>query len=478
MLRKTKIICTLGPAVESEEMMRKLIRAGMDAARFNFSHGDHEEHLGRLNKLKAVRDSMSRPVATIMDTKGPEIRIKSFDVKNISLEAGDTFTLTTEDVVGNGERVAVTYPKLHEEVKPGMEILIDDGLIELKVKRVDGQDIICDVVNGGELGQKKGVNVPNVKIKLPALTDKDKEDIRFGIKEGFDFIAASFVRTADAIHEIRQILEEEGANLQIIAKIENAEGIENLDEIIEAADGIMVARGDMGVEIPPEKVPYIQKTIIRKCNEACKTVITATQMLDSMIRNPRPTRAEVTDVANAVYDGTDAVMLSGETAMGKYPVEALSMMAQICESTEKYLDYNSYRKRKVSAENEQNISNAVCYSSVSTAHALNAKAIIAPSISGFTTRMLSKWRPGVQIIGLSPSASAVRQMQIYWGVRPFQAKRAESTDVLIWSSLELLKNKGILEEGDVTVVTAGVVSRASRHEPAANTNIMRVVVVD
>lgn len=352
-------------------------------------------------------------------------------------------------------------------MKKGDKILIDDGLIELDVAEIKGREIVCKIANGGELGEQKGVNVPNVKIKLPALTDKDKDDIRFGIEAGFDFVAASFVRNADAIREIRQIIEEGGSTMQIIAKIENAEGIENVDEIIEASDGVMVARGDMGVEIPAEKVPYIQKMLIRKCNEACKVVITATQMLDSMIRNPRPTRAEVTDVANAVYDGTDAVMLSGETAMGHYPVEAVRMMSQIVEDSEKHLDYLSYQKRKVSAENVRNISNAVCYSSVSTAHDLGAKVIVAPSISGFTTRMLSKWRPNALIAGLSPSMSAVRQMQLYWGVKPYHAKRAESTDVLIYSSVELLKEKKVVKTGDIVVATAGVVTYANRHSPAA-----------
>ena len=400
------------------------------------------------------------------------------DEKKVTLTEGQTYTLTTRDIVGDENIGHINYDGLNEDVTAGNRILIDDGLIELEVQQVNGTDIICTVINGGELGMRKGVNVPNVKIKLPALTEKDKADIVFGIEQGFDFIAASFVRTAGAIREIREILDAHGSNMQIIAKIENAEGIENLDEIIEASDGIMVARGDMGVEIPAQQVPHIQKMIIRKCNLACKPVITATQMLDSMIRNPRPTRAEVTDVANAVYDGTDAVMLSGETAMGKYPVEALKMMAQICEESEVFLDYTAYRARKVSAENEHNISNAVCYSSVSTAHDLNARVIIAPSISGFTTRLLSKWRPGAQIIGLSPSASAVRQMQIYWGVKPFQAKRAESTDLLIEQSIDMLKDKGIIEVGDLAVVTAGVVTRASRHEPATHTNIMRVITVD
>ena len=346
------------------------------------------------------------------------------------------------------------------------------------MREVNGTDIVCRIENGGELGEKKGVNVPGVRVKLPALTDKDKEDIRFGVDAGFDFVAASFVRNADAIREIREILDEKGSAMQIIAKIENEEGIENIDSIIEASDGIMVARGDMGVEIPAEKVPHIQKMIIRKCNLACKVVITATQMLDSMIRNPRPTRAEVSDVANAVYEGTDAVMLSGETAMGSYPIEAVRMMSQIAEESEKYLDYMFYQRRKVSAENLRNISNTVCYSSVATASDLEAPVIVAPSVSGFTTRMLSKWRPKALIAGLSPSMTAVRQMQLYWGVKPFHAKRAESTDALLFASVELLKEKGIVKEGETVVATAGVVTRANRHEPVTDTNIMRVIVVE
>lgn len=475
-MKKTKIICTMGPNTSDRDLMTSLAVNGMDIARFNFSHGDYEEQRDRLNLLKQVREEVGLPIAALLDTKGPEIRTGLLkDEKKVMLKTGQSYTLTTRDVIGDEQIGHINYSGLHEDVSHGNRILIDDGLIELLVERVDGPDILCTVLNGGELGMRKGVNVPNVKIRLPALTEKDKADIQFGIEEGFDFIAASFVRTSDAIMEIKEILSKAGANMGVIAKIENAEGIKNIDSIIEASDGIMVARGDMGVEIPAEQVPFIQKTIIRKCNEACKPVITATQMLDSMIRNPRPTRAEVTDVANAVYDGTDVVMLSGETAMGKYPVEALKMMAQIVEESESHLDYNAYRERKVSADNVHNISNAVCYSSVSTAHDLGAKVIVAPSISGFTTRMLSKWRPSAHIIGLSPSISSVRQMQIYWGVTPFHAKRAESTDLLIESSLELLKEKNLAEEGELVVVTAGVVARANRHEPAAYTNIMRVV---
>ena len=478
-MKKTKIVCTMGPNTDNREIMKELALNGMDVARFNFSHGDHAEHKHRLEILESVREELGIPIASLLDTKGPEIRTgKLKDGKKVTLKEGDLYTLTTEEIVGDETRGYINYAGLAEDVKPGDRILIDDGLIELHVRKVNGTDIVCRIENGGELGEKKGVNVPGVRVKLPALTDKDKEDIRFGVDAGFDFVAASFVRNADAIREIRAILDEKGSAMQIIAKIENEEGIENIDSIIEASDGIMVARGDMGVEIPAEKVPHIQKMIIRKCNLACKVVITATQMLDSMIRNPRPTRAEVSDVANAVYEGTDAVMLSGETAMGSYPIEAVRMMSQIAEESEKYLDYMFYQRRKVSAENLRNISNTVCYSSVATASDLEAPVIVAPSVSGFTTRMLSKWRPKALIAGLSPSMTAVRQMQLYWGVKPFHAKRAESTDALLFASVELLKEKGIVKEGEIVVATAGVVTRANRHEPVADTNIMRVIVVE
>ena len=478
-MKKTKIVCTMGPNTDNREIMKELALNGMDVARFNFSHGDHAEHKHRLEILESVREELGIPIASLLDTKGPEIRTgKLKDGKKVTLKEGDLYTLTTEEIVGDETRGYINYAGLAEDVKPGDRILIDDGLIELHVREVNGTDIVCRIENGGELGEKKGVNVPGVRVKLPALTDKDKEDIRFGVDAGFDFVAASFVRNADAIREIREILDEKGSAMQIIAKIENEEGIENIDSIIEASDGIMVARGDMGVEIPAEKVPHIQKMIIRKCNLACKVVITATQMLDSMICNPRPTRAEVSDVANAVYEGTDAVMLSGETAMGSYPIEAVRMMSQIAEESEKYLDYMFYQRRKVSAENLRNISNTVCYSSVATASDLEAPVIVAPSVSGFTTRMLSKWRPKALIAGLSPSMTAVRQMQLYWGVKPFHAKRAESTDALLFASVELLKEKGIVKEGEIVVATAGVVTRANRHEPVADTNIMRVIVVE
>lgn len=478
-MKKTKIICTMGPNSDNREIMRQLVINGMDVARFNFSHGDHEEHKKRLEQLREVAEEAGVPVAALLDTKGPEIRTGVLKGgKKVLLSEGQEFILTTEETEGDSGKVSINYSGLNEDVKEGSRILIDDGLIGLQVERVEGPEIVCRVVNGGELGERKGVNVPNVKIKLPALTEKDKEDIRFGIEMGFDYIAASFIRNADAIREIRHILNENGSAMGIIAKIENAEGLEHLDEIIEASDGIMVARGDLGVEIPAEQVPFLQKMMIEKCSEACKPVITATQMLDSMIRNPRPTRAEVTDVANAVYDGTDVVMLSGETANGKYPVEALKMMVQIVEETESHLDDAFFKRRKVSGDDSHSISNAVCYSSVTTARNLGAKVIIAPSISGYTARMLSKWHPKTMLVGMSPSLSTVRKMQLYWGVKPFRAKRAESTDTLIMNSVDMLKENGIVQEGDLAVVTAGVLSHSRRHEPATATNIMRVVTVD
>lgn len=478
-MKKTKIICTMGPNTSDKGVMTELAKNGMDVARFNFSHGDGAEHLARLDLLREVRKELDIPVAALLDTKGPEIRTGLLkDGKKVILSEGQTYTLTTREIVGDGNMGFINYSGLNEDVVPGNKILIDDGLIEFEVVEVRGADIVCNVINGGELGEQKGVNVPNVKIKLPALTDKDKEDIRFGVKHGFDFIAASFVRTADCIKEIKAMLEAEGSGMKVIAKIENAEGIANLNSIIEAADGIMVARGDMGVEIPEERVPHIQKKIIRKCNEACKIVITATQMLDSMIRNPRPTRAEVTDVANAIYDGTDAVMLSGETAMGKYPVEALKMMVSIAEESELYLDYAGYRQRKVTEQNMKNVSNAVCFASVSTAHDLEADVIIAPSITGFTTQMLSKWRPAARVIGMSPSMATVRQMQLQWGVVPVWSRRAESTDELIENSMEELKQRGFVTLGELAIITAGVVTFAKRHEAATQTNIMRVIDIE
>lgn len=475
-MKKTKIICTMGPATESRKTLVQLALHGMDVARFNFSHGDHREQEERLKRLKSVREELELPIAALLDTKGPEIRTGILkDGRKVTLKDGSPYLLTTREVEGNEQICQISYQGLPECVEQGTHILIDDGLIDLVVEKVENPEIHCRVVSGGVLGERKGVNVPRTKVDLPGLTDKDREDIRFGIEHEFDFIAASFVRNADVIREIREMLMEAGADIKIIAKIENEEGMEHLEEIIQESDGIMVARGDLGVEIPPQTLPYIQKDMIQKCNMACKTVIVATQMLDSMIRNPRPTRAEVTDVANAVYEGADAVMLSGETAAGKYPVEALQMMAQICRDAEAHLDRQFYRKRRVSREYQSSISNAVCYSTVSTAYDLDARAIVAPSLSGFTVRVLSKWKPGTPVIGLSPDARTVRQMQLYWGVLPFQAKRAESTDILIQSSLELLQQKGIVEKGDLIVATAGVVLEGDASKKAQHTNIMRVV---
>ena len=477
-MKKTKIICTMGPNSNDRELMKNLALHGMNIARFNFSHGTHEEQKIRLDQLKSVREELDLPIAALLDTKGPEIRTGVLkEGKKVTLKEGQKYTLTTKELVGDENIGHINYTGLNEDVISGNRILIDDGLIEMEVVSVNDTDIECIVINGGELGERKGVNVPNVKIKLPALTEKDKEDILFGIEQEFDFIAASFVRSADAIMEIKEILKKYNSPIQVIAKIENAEGIENIDEIIAVSDGIMVARGDMGVEIPMQEVPHIQKEIIRKCNAACKPVITATQMLDSMIRNPRPTRAEVTDVANAVYDGTDAVMLSGETAMGKYPLEALKTMSEICQSAEAHLNTKQFKARRVGKENLHDISNAVSYSSVSTAYSVGAKVIIAPSISGFTTRQLSKWRASVPIIGLSPNSASVRQMQLYWGVKPFEAVRADSTDEIIESSLELLKTKGIIAADDIVVITAGSAHETENIKYNNHTNIMRVITV-
>ena len=376
-MKKTKVVCTMGPNTNDRELLKKLIENGMDVARFNFSHGDHEEQKSRMDLLKELRQELNTNTAILLDTKGPEIRTGVLKGgKRIMLKAGEQFTLTTEEIEGDESKVSITYEGLVQDVDAGRVILIDDGLIELKVVGKSEKEIFCEVINGGELGERKGVNVPNVAVRLPAITEKDKDDIRFGVEQGIDFIAASFVRNAECVLEIKAYLKELGAPyVPIIAKVENAEGIKNIDEIIRAADGVMVARGDLGVEIPAEEVPYLQKMIIQKCNMNFKTVITATQMLDSMMRNPRPTRAEVTDVANAVYDGTDAVMLSGETAQGKYPLEALQMMVHIIQNTEQHLDYEGMLE-KTGGHLKSGVSSAIGYSSVLAASNLNAKCII------------------------------------------------------------------------------------------------------
>jgi len=476
-MRRTKIVCTMGPNENDYELLLKLAKT-MDVARFNFSHGNHEEHLSRLEMLRKARKEVGRPIAALLDTKGPEIRTGVLEGGNkITLQEGDEITLTTEEVVGTKQKIYINYEHLHEDVKPGNAILIDDGLIGLEVLSVNGQEIHCKVTNGGELGERKGVNVPNVPIQLPSITEKDIEDIRFGISEEFDFIAASFVRSADAIRQIRALLDEAGSQMKIIAKIESQEGLDNLDSIIDEADGIMVARGDLGVEVEARRLPHLQKEIIEKCNFHGKLVITATQMLDSMIRNPRPTRAEVTDVANAVNNGTDAVMLSGETANGKYPVEAAETMASIVEYSEQFLDYKQFKTRLVERTVYESIGNAVCAASVTTAHELHAKAIVAPTLTGITASMIAKYRPRTHIFALSPSQVTTRQMMLYWGVTPIWARRAETTDELFESSLEELKSMGYVDSGDLCIITAGVLNRLLKQQVANSTNIMRVMVV-
>ena len=455
-MRKTKIICTLGPAVDSEDMIRTLIRSGMDAARFNFSHGSHPEHLERLSLLKAVRDAMGRPVATILDTKGPEIRIRNFDTKSISLEAGDTFTLTTREEVGDQTHVSVSYPRLHQEVAPGQEILIDDGLVAIRVDEIRGEDIVCTVENGGTLSANKSINIPGVHIHLPALTEKDVADIRFGVENDFDFIAASFVRQASDVEAVRQVLQDcGGESVKIIAKIENQEGVDNIDEILAAADGIMVARGDLGVEIPAAKVPILQKKIIRKGLQAGKPVITATQMLDSMMRNPRPTRAEVSDVANAVFDGTSCVMLSGETAGGKYPVEALTAMTGIVVEAEASIDYwRHFQKQRVVPAS--NINDAITHTCCLTAKDLDAKAILAATNSGRTARMICRFRPSCPVAALTMHEKVRRQLNICWGVIPFLTGEVNSTDRIFSLSAEVALKERLVQAGDTVVITAGV----------------------
>lgn len=473
-LRKTKVICTLGPAVDDEELIRKLIRAGMDAARFNFSHGDHEEHLQRLNKLNNVRDAMSRPVATILDTKGPEIRIKSFDTKSITLEAGASFTLTTREAAGNAGLVSVTYPDLHKEVGPGQEILIDDGLVALKVDRIEGQDIHCTVENGGTLSANKSINIPGVKIHLPALTEKDVSDIKFGVEHDFDFIAASFVRRAADVQAVRQVLDQFGGqDVKIIAKIENQEGVDNIDEILAAADGVMVARGDLGVEIPAARVPILQKQIIRKGLRLGKPVITATQMLDSMIRNPRPTRAEVSDVANAVFDGTSCVMLSGETASGKYPIEALSTMVNTVTAAEEAIDYwGRFRERSLLPV-VSGISDAITHSCCLTAMDLNASAILAATRSGYTAKVISRFRPACPIVALCQNESTRRQLAISWGVHPYLSGEVDSTDRMFSLAVDVARKENAVQIGDTVVITAGVPLGQS-----GTTNLIKAQIVE
>jgi len=475
-MKKTKIVCTMGPSTDDKEVLRSIIRGGMDVARFNFSHGTHPEQKARMDMLKLIREEEHANTAILLDTKGPEIRTGVLkDGKKVKLEAGAMITLTPEEVAGDAQRVSITYDGLAEDVDRGKKILIDDGLIELEVVKKDGKDIQCRIINGGELGERKGINVPNVPVRLPAITEKDKEDIKFGVEQDIDFIAASFVRNAECILEIKAYLKSLHAQyIPIIAKIENAEGIRNIDEIIRAADGIMVARGDLGVEIPAEELPYLQKMLIQKCNSNFKTVITATQMLDSMIRNPRPTRAEVTDVANAIYDGTDAVMLSGETAMGKYPVEALKMMHKIAVEAESHLDYDAVLNEKRSYR-KRGISSAVSYAAVATAYHMNAKAILIPTMSGYTARLVSKFRPHTRVISTSPYAGVLRKMQLMWGINPLKTGFESVSDDVMYNAVEVVKNAELVESGDMVVITAGIGTVDTEPGARIETNVMRVI---
>lgn len=451
-LKKTKIVCTLGPASEKEEVLKELIKNGLNVCRMNFSHGSHEEHLGRINTVKKVREELNVPVAILLDTKGPEIRTGQFAEPEVLLEEGQTFTITMDDVVGNKEKCTVSYKDLAKDVVCGDTILIDDGLVGLRVKEINGNDIVCTVENSGIVKNHKGVNVPGVKINLPALTDKDISDIEFGISQGIDFIAASFVRKVSDVEAIREILNKNNANhIQIISKIENQEGLDNLDEIIKVSDGIMVARGDLGVEIPTEEIPLAQKLMIRKCNEAGKPVITATQMLDSMMRNPRPTRAEVTDVANAIFDGTDAIMLSGETAAGKYPIEAVKTMASVAKRAEKELI-----AKNVVSNKEMTVTNAISHATCTTALELKASAILTCTSSGSTAKMVSRFRPSCPIIATTPNEDVMRRLALTWGVYPVKTVVTSNTDEMIDNAIKVSKEANLVNAGETVVVTAGI----------------------
>ncbi|SDZ21580.1 pyruvate kinase [Proteiniborus ethanoligenes] len=472
-MKKTKIVCTIGPASESEGVFEKLVLNGLNVARLNFSHGTHEEHKKRIDVIKKVRENLDIPVAIMLDTKGPEIRTGDFKDGTVELVEGQEFTLTTRDVLGDDKICSITYEGLPNDVKPGDVILIDDGLIELNVIDViNNSDIRCKVINPGPIKNHKGVNVPGIKINLPAVTKKDIDDIIFGIKNEIDFIAASFIRKASDVIEIRRVLEEHAANnIQIISKIENQEGVDNIDEIIQVSDGIMVARGDLGVEIPTEEIPLVQKSIIKKCNEEGKPVITATQMLDSMMRNPRPTRAEVTDVANAILDGTDAIMLSGETAAGKYPLEAVKTMANIALRTEHSLDYKEMIRNK-SIGRDITVTNAISHATCSTAQDLGAAAIVTATSSGYTAKAVSKFRPAAPIVAVTPKKDVMRKLMLVWGVYAILSSSVDSTDEVIDSSVESAIKKGYIKQGDLIVITAGIPVGV-----AGSTNLIKVHIV-
>lgn len=470
---RTKIVCTIGPSSESEEVLEQLIKEGMSVARLNFSHGSIPEHKIKIDRIKKVRDKLKRPVAIMFDTKGPEIRLGNLkDDMEPYLNVDDEYVLTTEDITGDEKIASITYKELPKDIKKGDSILIDDGLIELKVESITGDEIYTKVVNGGFIKSKKGVNVPNVKLRLPSLTEKDVADLKFGVKEDIDFVAASFVRTKEDVLNIRSVLESEGMyNIQIISKIENKEGLENIDDIIEVSDGIMVARGDLGVEIPTEEVPIIQKEIIKKCNLKGKPVITATQMLDSMIRNPRPTRAEANDVANAVLDGSDAIMLSGETASGAYPVDAVKTMAKIARAMEESIDYDELLREKI-LMNDRNITNSIGKSTCQIAADINADAIITATTSGGTSRAIAKFRPKNQIIAVTTDGKVRRQLSLTWGVEALLSEKIFSTDEVIANAVDISKEHGYVKSSDTVVLTAGVPVGL-----AGSTNLIKVQTV-
>ena len=454
-MRKTKIICTLGPSTDQEGVLRELVANGMNVARFNFSHGSHEEHLGRFEKLKALREELGKPVAALLDTKGPEIRLKDFKNGVENLVAGQTFTLTTRDVEGTNEICSITYKDLPMDVEPNGTIMLDDGLIKLQIQTVNDTDIVCTVLNNGKIKNKKGVNVPGVHLSMPYMSQRDKDDIIFGIQQGYDFIAASFVRTAQDVYDIRNLLNQYDSNIRIIAKIENREGVNNIDSILAAADAVMVARGDLGVEIDFTELPGIQKTIIDRSFSFGKPIVTATQMLDSMMVNPRPTRAEISDVANAIYDGTSAIMLSGETAAGAYPVEALKTMSAIAERTEQE-GFHLRSRTMDSNPGKISVSDATAHAACLTARDVNAAAIVTVSESGTTARLLSKYRPQQPIIACVMKEQVQRQLSLSWGITPLMMSLAHSTDELIEMSTALAKENGYLHNGELAVVTAGV----------------------
>ena len=455
-MRKTKIICTLGPATDKGGVLQELVLKGMNVARMNFSHGSYEEHERRLRELKEVMKTTNQFIAVLMDTKGPEIRIKQFSNHKVELVENQEFVLTTNEIEGNEHEVSVTYLDLCRDVFVGTRILIDDGLIEMRVDRIEAPRVICKVINGGIISDYKGVNIPDENLNLPYLSEKDRLDLLWGVEHDVDYIAASFVRNADDVMQIRNLLKENDADqIKIIAKIENKQGVQNIDEIMEVSDGIMIARGDMGVELPYEEVPIIQKMIIKKACAAGKTVITATQMLDSMMKNPRPTRAEMTDVANAIYDGTGAIMLSGETAAGQYPVEAVKVMVRIAERTEEDIDY---RKRFLHREGKENpdTTDAISHATCTTAHDLQARAIITVTKSGISPRMVSRYRPNCSIIGCSTDDKVCRQLSLVWGVIPLLMQERDDVLELFQHATQIAKDNGYLKTGDIVVITSGV----------------------